>query len=120
MSNVQEVETHMRSLDDHALLRVIAVEHSEYRPEALEIARAELRRRGRDPISSAEYLNKFPSERIGADGFCASCRDQTTDETPGNTRTVNFIGTRLIGHDDRCSVCGAVVQTCWFCLLLPL
>jgi hypothetical protein len=117
----RELEEQMRSLDDHALLRLVVVEASDYRPEALDIARNELRRRHLDILSREQYWTRFPSERVGGDGFCAACRSQTTDESPGDTSTANFMfGTRLIGHDDRCSACGAVLQTKWLQIVLPI
>jgi hypothetical protein len=116
-----QVENWMHSLDDHALLRVISIEASNYEPEALQVAREELHRRKVNILSQEQYLAKFPSEKIAKDGFCAKCHDETTDESPGDTRTVNFIlGTRLIGHDDRCPTCGSVLQTKWWQFFLPL
>src|SRR5688572_11184505 len=98
-SNKQrELEERMRALDDHALLRLVAVEAGDYRPEALEIAREELQRRRLVVLSREEYWRQFPAERLGTDGFCATCLSQTTDESPGDTTVVNFFfGTRLIG-----------------------
>ena len=121
-SNEQhEIEERMHALDNHALLRLIAVEASDYRPEALNIARDELRRRNLDVLNREQYWNQFPSEQVGGDGFCEACRSQTIDESPGNTTTVNFaFGTRLIGHDDQCLACGSVLQTMWFQFVLPI
>jgi len=120
-SEQRELEQQMQSLDDHALLRLVAVEAFDYRPEALDIARDELRRRHLDILSREQYWTQFPAEKVGGDGFCASCRSRTTDESLGDTRTVNFVlGTRLIGHDDRCPACGSVLQTKWLQIILPL
>lgn len=111
----------MRALDDHALLRLVTVEASDYRQEALKIARDELQRRQLDILNVEQYWKQFPSERIGDDGFCVSCRNQTTDESPGNTTVVNLIfGTRLIGHDEQCSACGSLLQTKWLQIILPI
>ncbi len=111
----------MQSLDDHALLRTVAIESAEYRPEALEIARAELRRRGLEELDVSQYLTRFPADRVGGDGFCAECRIKTTDESPGNTITFNFLfGSRLIGCEQRCPVCRSVEQTLWLQVGLPL
>jgi hypothetical protein len=121
LQNQSEVEKHMQSLDDHALLRVIAIESADYRPEALDIARSELRRRSIAPLATGEYLTRFPEERVGSDGFCAVCRSKTTDQSPGNTSTVNFVlGNRLIGSEDRCPACGSVEQTLWLQIVLPI
>jgi len=115
------IEEHMQSLDDRALLRVVALEATDYRKEALEIASTELRRRGLNVLSAGQYLSQFPTEKVGKDGFCAECRNKTTDESPGNTTTVNFLlGTRLIGYENRCPACGSVEQTLWLQIVLPL
>jgi hypothetical protein len=119
-SERQTVESHMESLDDHALLRVIAVEAGDYTPEAIEIATAELQRRRLEPLDQEAYLEKFPTERILANGFCAKCSSQTTDQSPGNIGTFYFVGTRLIGRDIQCTTCGSTLQTLWFCLIIPL
>ena len=117
----RELEERMRSLDDHALLRLVGVEAGDYRQESLDIAREELRRRNLGAMSRERYWEQFPAERITADGFCAACRAQTTDESPGNTTVLNFMfGTRLIGHDDRCSACGSLLQTKWLQIVLPI
>src|SRR5204863_9693455 len=79
---MEEVESHMQALDDHALLRLVTVEQREYRPEAIATACAELRRRGLAKPTREEYWTRFPSEKIGPDGFCAGCRAATTDESP--------------------------------------
>jgi hypothetical protein len=111
----------MRSLHNHALLRLVAVEAFDYRPEALGIARNELHRRQLAVLNQEQYWVQFPVERVAADGFCAACRSQTTDESSGNTTVVNFIfGTRLIGHDDRCSACGSLLQMLWLQIGLPI
>ena len=111
----------MQSLDDRALLRVVALEASNYRPEALETASTELRRRGLGVLSASQYLSQFPTEKVGKDGFCEECRSKTSDESPGNTTTVNFLlGTRLIGYENRCPACGSVEQTLWLQIVLPL
>jgi|SRR6266567_2779584 len=117
----RELEEQMHSLDDHTLLRLVAIEASDYRPEALDIACDELGRRRLDVLSREQYWTRFPAEKVGSDGFCAACRSQTADESPGDTCTVNFVlGTRLIGHDDQCPACGSVLQTKWLQIILPL
>jgi hypothetical protein len=121
-SNEQrEIEERMQTLDNHALLRLVAVEASDYRSEALEIASNELRRRHLDILNAEEYWKQFPLQKVGSDGFCAGCRNQTTDESPGDMTVVNFIcGQRLIGHDDQCSACGSLLQTKWVQIILPI
>ncbi len=119
----REIEQRMQALDDHALLRLVAVESSDYRPEALEAARDELRRRCLDILNAEQYWTRFPGERIGPDGFCADCRAKTTEATPDYKTTVQFVfGMRLIGNDDQCPACRSVLQTKWMHImhLLPI
>ena len=67
------------------------------------------------------YVARFPQERIGADGFCEQCRSSTADESPGDTTVVNLLfGTRLIGHDEVCPICGSVLQSKWFWIGVPI
>ena len=87
----REIERRMQTLEDRALLRLVAVEESEYLPEVLEIARTELRRRGLRVLNLREYWDQFPLERIGLDGFWARWRTERTDECRGDTSTVNFV-----------------------------
>jgi hypothetical protein len=117
---VRQIEQRMQDLDDHALLRLVAVEESDYRSEALDIARAELRRRRLKVLNAEQYWDQFPLERIGPDGFCAGCRAQTTEASPGDTSTMNLARTRLIGDRDPCPACGSVIPTKWFCLIVPI
>jgi hypothetical protein len=64
-SNEQrELEEEMRSLDDHQLLRLVAVEAGDYQPEALRIARDELHRRRVDVLSRDQYWEKFSGEQV--------------------------------------------------------
>ncbi len=56
-------------------------------------------------------------------GFCEVCLAQTTDESPGNLRQINGIGTSWgfdLGGKDKCPTCGSVVKTKWFCFIFPL
>jgi hypothetical protein len=110
----------MRELDDKALLRLVAVEQRDYRPEAIAIAHAELGRRGLTIPTRDDSWNRFPSERIGPDGFCAGCRAATTDESPGDIGTMSPVGIRLIRYHDVCPACGAVAQRKWVCLGVPI
>ena len=117
----RDVEERMHALSDHDLLRLLALEAHDYTPDALEIARHEIRLRNLEVLDTEEYWTKFPAERVGEDGFCARCRDQTTDESPGSTGVSFLLGIRrLIGHDDICSACGSVLQTKWFQFILPI
>ncbi len=116
----QNIEEHLSELDNHALLHLVALERPNYTEEALELAAAELHRRHLDVLNAEQYWEQFPQERIGPDGFCVTCRAQTTDESPGGTFTFNYVGTRLIGFRDICPYCGSVVQRKWFCFVLPL
>jgi hypothetical protein len=116
----REAEGHMKTLDDHALLRLVALQQWAWRPEAISIACAELRRRGLPVPTREDYWTRFPTERIGPDGFCAQCRAATTDDSPGNIFSLYLVGTRLIGFRDTCPACGSVLQRKWVCIGLPL
>ena len=115
-----EVERHMRELDDAALRRLVVLEASNYQPAALDIARDELKRRHIPFLKPEEYWKQFPEEWLAGVVFCYRCWSETTDESPGHVVTLNLIGTRLLGCDDQCAVCGSVVQRMWFCIVLPI
>lgn len=117
---LQPVRDHISALDDHALIRLLALEQADYREEALQIAREEIRRRDLREVSMEEFGTLFPQELIATTGFCAKCHSETTDESPRSTGTFNFIGTSLIGRKDPCSICGSVVQSKYFCFLIPI
>ena len=116
----EQVQRHMGTLNDHALMRLVALEQWNYRREAIAIARDELRRRGLPALTREEYWTRFPSERIGPDGFCDTCRAATTDESPGSVAAVQLIGTRLLGHSNICPACQSILQRKWVCFGLPL
>jgi hypothetical protein len=117
----RELEDRMHTLNDRALLRLVALEQSEYRPEAIEAARAEIARRKLPALLNAEqYWDRFPSERIGKSGFCQKCLDETTDVSQGTAVTFWGIGVRLLGYDDLCPACGSVRQSLWVCFFIPI
>lgn len=120
LEDLQGVKERMRQFDDHALIRLVAVEQSDYKPQAIDIARSELHRRRLDVLSAEQYYEQFPLERLLPSGFCVGCHLKTTDESPGNTSTFHFVGMRLIGFSDRCAICGSVVQREWYCLIAPV
>lgn len=113
------IELHTRGLDDAALRRLVTLEASQYEPGALAIARDELRRRGIRELSPEAYWKEFPDEWLAGVGFCYRCWGDTTDESPGPTFTV-FVGVRLFGSGDPCTVCGSVVRRMWFCIVVPI
>ncbi len=71
--------------------------------------------RSDSPFDLSRFVGPLPSA-----GFCAACYASTTDESPGNMFTFNFIGTRLLGGADPCAKCGSIVQRVWFCFILPV
>jgi hypothetical protein len=85
------VERHMPELDNRALRILVAVEQSQYQPEEVGIARDELARRRIPVLSPIEYWQQFPGEWLAGVGFCYRCWADTTDESPGDTLTVNLI-----------------------------
>jgi len=116
----RELEDRMHALDDRALLRLVAIEQAEYRPEAVEVARAEVARRRLPVLDADQYWDRFPAERLGESGFCQQCMDETTEEAPGATGTLWGIGVRLLGYDYPCPACGSVRQSLWLCFVLPV
>src|SRR5437867_3750167 len=116
----RHLEEHFRSLDDADLRQLAALERSQYRPEALEIAMGELARRRLHALSPQEWWQQFPDEWIARLGFCYQCWATTMDESPGSILTVYLIGTRLLGKDDPCPTCKSFVRTKCFCIVLPL
>lgn len=113
---LRQIKKSMREADDLELQRWVSIEQDNWRPEAVEVAREELRRRGIDELSVDEFRKRhFPG--VGHDGFCETCRNETIDEPPGNTTRISGIGTDLLGRRDPCAVCGSVIQSKWFCLL---
>ena len=71
----------MHALDDHALLRLVAVEASDYKPEALEIACDELRRRNLGVLRPEQYWKLFPPKTLTDDNLRNDSCPQTSDET---------------------------------------
>jgi hypothetical protein len=120
LEDLRGIKERMRRIDDHALIRLVAVEQSDYKPQAIDIARSELHRRCLDVLSAEQYYDQFPLERLLPSGFCVGCHLKTTDESPGNTSTFNFVGMRLIGFSDCCPICGSVLQRMWYCLIVPV
>jgi hypothetical protein len=119
--DLAEIAERMGRLDDHALIRLVAVEQSDYTMQAIDIARNELHRRGLDVLSDEQYYEQFPLERVLPSGFCMGCYLQTTGESLAGTSTFNLVGTRLIGgFFDRCPICGSVLQERWYCLIVPV
>ena len=115
------LQREIAALDDDALQRMITVDQSDYREEAVAIAHEELRRRRVPELTTEQYLSSPTTQAIQATGFCPQCLAETTDESPGGATTYNFFfGTRLIGIGDPCSTCRSVVQDKYFCFLIPL
>ena len=115
-----EIQKQMRDLEDSSLRRLVFLKQTDYLPEAVEIARDELARRGMSVLTPEEYWLQYQDEWLETVGFCYRCWAETTDESVGHTMTVNFIGQRLLGEENPCELCGSVVQTKWFCIVLPL
>ena len=116
----REFEKRTRALDDAGLRRLTVLESSQYRPEVVTIARDELARRRLSVLSPEDYWKQFPAEWMAALGFCYRCWSETTDESPGLMVTFDLVGTRLLGRDEGCVECGSVVQSKWFCVIVPI
>src|SRR5439155_25862508 len=110
----QNLRNRIQALSDAEVLSIVTVRQTDYRREAVEIARAECRNRG----ITADDIEKFPSAfaqaRREALGFCEKCFDATTDEPLGSTVTVYLLfGTRLHDEPDQCTQCGSVRASKW-------
>ncbi len=99
---------------------MVVLREWEFLPEVIGWAREELARRQRPAPSAEEYWREFRDEWLRTIGFCYDCWSQTTDESPGNTRTVNLIGTAITGEVDPCGVCRSTVKTKAFWIVFPL
>jgi hypothetical protein len=117
---LREVESHLRSLDDAALRRLVYLEVSHYEREAVAIAFDEARRRGMQGLTIEQYAQQFPDEWLEHVGFCYRCWTETTEESPGLVFTVYLIGTRLLWGKEACPTCGSFVARKWFCVVVPI
>jgi hypothetical protein len=106
-----QLQQRLTELTDEQLIRMLAIERADYREEAIQLARGELSRRGLDELNAQEYWARPDQKSIQETGFCLSCVAETTDASPGDTRTIFGIGTYLMGIDGGCPTCGSVVQT---------
>ncbi len=118
-------EQRTRTLDDAALRRLVILEASQYRPEVVDMARDELRRRGLRVLSPEDFWMQFPAEWIAAMGFCYRCCVETTDDSLGLIMTYRGIGTRLRGGigglgDKPCMECGSIIKEKWFYVIVPV
>jgi hypothetical protein len=116
----QRIEQRLRSLEDGELRAIVVLLVADHTPEFVALARAELARRNLAVPTPEAYWTELPHEWLAGVGFCYRCWSDTTDESPGNTATVNLIGTALTGEEERCEVCGSVIKTKHFWLILPL
>jgi hypothetical protein len=112
------IREEFKNLNDHELLRRVALEESEFLPEAMEIAREQLELRNLRPLDAKEYFAQFPAEDPEF-GFCRSCLDRTTAEEP-DCFSVRGFGTRLRGYDHECESCGSLLVTKWLCIGFPI
>jgi hypothetical protein len=99
---------------------MVVLRQSEYVSEVVDLARAELKKRGIAVPTPEAYWRERPQEWLAQIGFCYDCWSQTTDESPGNTTTFNLIGTSLTGEEGKCSVCASTIRTKHFWLIVPL
>jgi hypothetical protein len=120
MSEQRKIHDRIRTLDDASLRRLVFLDATDYLPEAVEFARGELSRRRIPTLDPEEYWQQYPEEWIEGRGFCYPCWMQTTDESLGHPVTLYFVGVRLRGNEDPCPLCGSVVKTTWFYVVLPL
>ena len=113
----REIKERMKDFKDHELLRIVALEESEFIPEAIQIAREELELRNVKPLDAGEYYIQFPSENPFID-FCTSCLEQTTPEGPEYLGRMGPFSYDLKGFDHECETCGSVLADKWLYFLL--
>jgi hypothetical protein len=105
-----ELLRRIRGLSDEDLLKMVTVEADEYRQDALDIARAELRTRGREPpTTTTGYLESLDrAELKDSSLLCGACYASTTDESfPVSGET--FMRRLQPGYDP-CPKCDSVVR----------
>jgi hypothetical protein len=103
---IEELREDIERRSDDVLLRMVSVDAAEYREDVLDCARAELRRRGKEPPTSAEFVESLSKEDLhDSDLFCARCRAATTDEG-----YASWPAARLRDAHGPCDACGSVVR----------
>ena len=114
------IRRRVAELDDAGLLRLLALDKADYRPEAVEMVRAEVAVRGLRELSREEWLAAVRDKTAIDDGsraveFCEDCIAATTDKSPGGTLTVNFaFGTKFIHFGANCPQCNSIVASKYF------
>ena len=99
--NLQEIRERIAGLSDEELVEMVTVEASDYRQEALDLAKTELTKRGVD-LSKKENdgpeteesldLDPFPTTpKAGAESVCAICGGQLRAGTLVAEREVTII-----------------------------
>jgi len=108
-------------LKHEAELRSIAVlRASDFVPEMVSSARAELARRNLPVPTPEEYWKERPQEWLAAMGFCYPCWAQTSDEPARGNTAIERIGIGLTGEVAGCATCGSVIKTRSVWLGVPL
>lgn len=111
----------MQALDDASLLRIVLLGRDEYKPEAVEIAEGEVRRRKLQSVTPDAFASRFPNEYYRyAPIFCPKCLEETIDEAAGSTIDLGAIGVSLFGHKSECDVCGSIIREKWIRLIIPI
>jgi endogenous inhibitor of DNA gyrase (YacG/DUF329 family) len=59
--------------------------------------------------------------KMEQNGFCESCKNETTDKSPGNLYTWNGVGTSWGAFSkSKCPTCNSVILQKWFYFGLPI
>ena len=110
----------IKNASDNELLRVLAIESDQYSSEYLQSIRIELRERRLTELSLSQYFKFLTIHPDICAPFCPQCYINTTNDTPGNIKMFNFIGTQFLGKSGNCDKCGSIKQRLWFRLIIPI
>jgi hypothetical protein len=124
MLNAEEysdLRERMQSLNDEGLMRVVLLFQDQYKPEAISIAKDELRRRGLEGVTLEQLIEQTPEEYYNfVPDFCPGCIAETTDKSVGILFHFYNIGLYLLGNGSECDICGSVIQRIWFLFFIPI
>jgi len=111
------IERRIQSLEDVDLQRAVALERTEWREEAVEIALREMRQRGLPVLSEAAYLEAHPEDEVGDSGICHACEEEGIALLGVDPVLLILVGVRAIPTGDPCRCCRSQVVRLWWPLI---